>query len=301
MRIYRSRTGHSHSIEVKDQKTTQKYTQSWTVELEDSDPPLLTDCEIATLPGLPRAGRSTYKPRNGLVVPFAICQSVSPKPINGSLRLWNVICQFELQGGDQQQPQPDDVTPISLQPRIEPFVESLDQVAYKDFDGNDIVDPFKQLWDEPVRLSIPLAGVRLTRFVPTYDETTLAYWMKTTNAATWRGQPEDAWFIRSVTGKEVEVGNFTLGQLQFEILSNPIELNVQMGTAAPKVRRVGWLEVRAGRSVRYKNAEDKVEMNRVQRGGPPVPTWIDKDGKKSATPYFFAYRKNRQRDFSQIA
>lgn len=301
MRIYRSRTGHSHTIEVKDQKTTQKYTQSWTVELEDSDPPLLTDAEVAMLPGIPRAGRSTYRPRNGLVVPFAICQSVAPKPINGSLRLWNVVCQFELSGADQEEPRPEDTSPLDLRPRVEPFVESMEQVAYKDFDGNQIVDPFKQLWSEPVKLAIPLAGVRLTRFVPSYDESTLANWIKTTNSAPWRGQPEDAWLIRNVTGKEVEVGNFVLGQLQFEMLSNPIELNVQMGTAAPRVRRVGWLDVRAGRSVRYKNAQDKIEINRDPRGGPPVPTWVDKDGKKSSTPYFFAYRRHRQANFSQIA
>lgn len=298
-RIYRSRYGNAHSVEVRDQQTTQKFTQVWTVELEDSDGPLLTEPEIVRLNGLPVAGFSTYRPQDGMVVPFALCKSVSPKP-RGSLRLWDVVCQFELIGANQQDPEPDDQTPTDLAPRIEPFVESMEQVVYKDWDAKDILDPFKRLWDQPVKIPIPLSGVRVTRYVASFNEQTLAYWLETTNESTWRTQPEDAWRIRSVTGKEVEFGRYRIGQLQFEMLSNPLELSVQIGSAAPAVRRIGWLELRAARSVKYLNDANKFELNRIERNGDPEPTWIDKDGKKSANPYFFAYRNRRQRNFNLI-
>lgn len=300
MRIYQARQGHAHSIEYQDQKTTQRYTQVWMVELGDSDPPLMTECEVASLPGLPRAGWSTYRPRSGLVVPFAVCQSVTPKPLDRSLRLWQVVCQFELSGADQEEPVPDDMSPIDLRPRIEPFVESAEQVVYKDWDGTPILDPFNRLWDQPVKIMVPLPGVRVTRYVPTYDEADLAYWLQTTNLTPWRMQPADAWCIRSVSGSEVEVGNFRLGQLQFEIVSNPLELEVSIGGESPALRRIGWLDVRAARSVRYLNDDGQVELNTVNRIGEPESTWIDKDGKRSSVPYYFAYRKRVQRDFNQI-
>jgi hypothetical protein len=300
VRVYRSRYGNSHTVEVRDQQTTQKFTQTWTVELEDSDGPLLTEPEIVRMPGLPVAGFSTYRPRNGFVVPFALCRSVTPKPRGTSMRLWDVVCNFELTGAEQQNAEPDDQTPTDLRPRIEPFVESIDQVAYKDWDGKDILDPFKRLWDQPVKVPIPLSGVRVTRYVSAFNEQTLAYWLETTNETTWRQQPEDAWRIRAVEGKEVEFGPYHIGQLKFEIVSNPLELSVQIGTAAPAVHRIGWLELRAARSIKFKNAANKMEINRIEREGDPEPTWIDKDGKKSADPYFFAYRTRRQRNFNQI-
>ncbi len=65
--IRRSRFGNGHSIEYRDQKYSQKFTQSWDVELTDDDPEVMTDVEVTWLPGLPRAGISTYSPRPGLV------------------------------------------------------------------------------------------------------------------------------------------------------------------------------------------------------------------------------------------
>lgn len=295
-----SRYGSSHSVEVRDQRTTQKFTQVWQVELEPSDPPLMSDAEIVRLPGLPTAGISTFRPRPGLVVPYCLCRSVAPKPRQGSLRLWDVVCQFELAGAAQQDAAPDDQTPIDLTPRIEPFVETLEQVVYKDWDGKDILDPFKRLWDQPVKVPVPIKGLRLTRYVQTFNEDTLAYWIETTNKTAWRNEPEDAWRIRAVAGKEVEFGNFRIGQLQFEMVSSPLELNVQVGTAAPAVRRVGWLELRAARSVKFLNTANKIEINTVERNGDPEPTWVDKDGKRSSVPYFFAYRTRRQRNFNLI-
>lgn len=75
---------------------------------------------------------------------------------------------------------------------------------------------------------------------------------------------------------------------------------MSIGGEEPDLRRVGWLDVRAARSLRFINADGKIEMNHVNRIGDPEPTWIDKDGKKSPVPYFFAYRKRLQRDFNEI-
>lgn len=233
------------------------------------------------------------------MVPFAVCNSVTPSP-NGSLRKWKVVCQFNLDGADPQQPQPDDVSPVDLRPRVEPYVEAGEVVIYKDFTGKYIVDPFKKLWDQPVKAPIPLSGVRVTKYVQGYNENTLAYWLHTTNLNTWRGKDEDAWAVKSVVGKEVEVGKFKLAQLQFEILSNPTQLTVQIGDADPAMHFVGWMELRAARSIKYLNSSEQIEVNRIARNGEPEPVWVDKDGHKSDVPYFFAYRTRPQRNFNDI-
>jgi hypothetical protein len=288
--------GETASIDVStDGKLTKRYTQQITVELEEHDPPY-TAAEIPYLSGMPRAGRTTYRPRPGIVIPFAICRSVKPKPRGDSRRLWDVTVDYSYEGNeDEEQSEESDF--ISLAPKFEPFTDSIDVAILKDWDGKDIVDPLGELFDSPTMTPIPLAGVKVTRYVPEYDENTLASWLFCTNDGPWRGQPEDAWLIRSVTGAEVEVGAMTLGQITFEIVSNPLELEIEGQT-----KRVGWLETKMLLSEDFKtNATPaKRETNRNDVGM-IRRTKIDKDGKKTTDTKFLAFRKYRQRAFGAIA
>jgi hypothetical protein len=280
-------------VEFRDNKTIKRYTHPWKVELGPDDPRYSAP-EILALRGVPKPGRTTYRPRDGVIIPFAICRSVSPKKEGSGRALWTITCEFEKEGPEDETK--DDNDPMSLAPKIEPFCDGMEFMILKDFDNVLIVDPFKRKFAEPVLASIPLAGVRVTRYVSSYDEQTLAFWKYTTNNGTWRGQPEDSWYIRDVTGKEVEFGDFTIGQLTFDIVSNPLEL--QIGT---QNRRIGWLATRLLESEKYKDATTNEEQWFRNNGdGSPTVQNIDKDGKPSTTQQFVAFRKCRQRDFNLI-
>lgn len=302
-RIRRSRTGNTTTSEYRDGQHTKKFTQQWLVELDDGDPDPISGIEVQNLPGLPRPGWSIYSPRDGYVIPFAICRSSSPIPNPKNLRLWTVTCTFELKGASaSEEPKPDDSDPNDLSPKVEPFVNSAEFPLLEDFDGTKILDPFGDLFQEPVKAPVPMKGVNVTRYVRDFDENTLAHWLQTTNSGTWRNEPEDAWCITSVSGQEIQFGRFTIGQLQFKIEHNPLELTVKLKSdSEPKKRRVGWLAVRAARSTTIINADGERIVNRLDKSGsPPKLTWVDKDGNKSDEPYYQAFRKRRQRNFSEI-
>ncbi len=250
---------------------------------------------------MPIPGWSTYSPKPGFVIPFAICRTVSPVALPGNRRRWQVTCTFEISGSDDEE-KPEDADPQSLAPQIEPFTETGEAVMLEDYDGTKILDPFGDLFAEPMRVPIPLKGVTVTRYVTSYDEHTLGDWLQTTNDATWRTQPKDAWCVTAITGQQVQFGNFTIGQLTLTILSNPLELKVSLDGAAAVKRRIGWLGIRAARSTKFKDADDKIQINRNENSGsPPLLTWVDKDGKKSNEPYFQAFRIRRQKNFNAIA
>lgn len=298
--VRRSRYGDQTTHENRDGRRTRKFTQVWDVELESSDPDPISGLEVQRLPGLPIPGFSTYSPRPGRFVPFAICRSSSPQPMQGNRRFWKVTKTFELIGTDDED-KGEDEDPISLAPKVEPFVELTDYVIYKDFDNRDVVDPFNDLFAEPVRAPIPLKGVLVTRYVKSFDENTLADWLQTTNETAWRGQSEDAWCITEVTGQEVQFGNFTIGQLQFKIVSHPVEISVSLNGAAPANHRVGWLSVRAARSTTFIDSNGKRQTHRLEgAGSPPSMTWVNKDGEATDTPYFQAFRIRRQKNFNLI-
>jgi hypothetical protein len=292
VRVYRG-TNETCRVEFRDNKTTKRYTHPWKVALDPDDPPLSAP-EILMLPGVPKPGRTTYRPRNGIIIPFAICRSVSPKKDGDGRKLWTVMCEFEKEGPEDETK--DDNDPMSLAPKIEPFCDGMEFPIMKDFDDILIVDPFKRKFAEPVLASIPLAGVRVTRYVPSYDEQTLAFWKFCTNDSEWRGQPEDSWYIRDVTGKEVEFGDFTIGQLTFDIVSNPLEL--QIGT---ETRRIGWQATRLLESEKYKDPTTGDEQWFRNKGdGSPTVQNIDSEGHPTNEQTFVAFRKCRQRDFNQI-
>jgi hypothetical protein len=291
VRVYRA-SDETCRIEFRDNKTTMRYTHAWKVELEQGDPPYSAP-EILALRGVPKPGRTTYRPRDGVIIPFAICRSVSPKKEGEGRRLWTVTCEFEKEGPEEETQDEND--PMSLAPKIEPFCDGMEFPILKDFDDRVIVDPFGSKFADPVLASIPLAGVRVTRYLPAYNEQTLAFWKFTTNEGTWRGQPEDAWYIRDVTGKEVEFGDFTIGQLTFDIVSNPLEL--QIGTAT---RRIGWLATRLLEFTQFKNEAGKLEDFRLDGSGSLTTGNVNLDGTKATSQKFDAFRKCRQRDFNII-
>ncbi|TWT91385.1 hypothetical protein [Neorhodopirellula pilleata] len=286
----------------KDGKSTRKFTGVWDVHLDSNDPDPISGFEVLRIPGVPIPGYSVYSPRPGFVVPFTICRSATPNPVQGSRRYWQVACTFEMIGSKEQKEQPQSADPFSLAPTVEPFVETTDHVMWYDYDGNEIVDVFGDLYAEPVRAPITLKGVTVNRYVSSYDEHTLGNWLNATNDDDWRGQPEDAWMIRSVKGQEVEFGTYTIGQLTFEILSHPVEFKVSMGGAAPKKHRTGWLAVRAARSNTFLDTEgDRVPFRREKAGSPVSMTWLDMDGHPSEEMLFHAFRTRPQKDFDEIA
>lgn len=283
----------SATSELRDGKVIKKYTQPVIVELDDDDPPY-SAAEILYLAGVPRPGVTTYRPRPGVIIPFAICKSVRPK--SKSRKLWELTVEYE-QGGDDE-PIEEDEDPesyLDLSPKFEPFTDRTEIPLVKDWDNKDIVDPLGDLFETPTMAAVPLAGVRVTRYVAGYDENTLASWECCTNSEPWRGQPADAWFIKSVTGRAVDVGGFALGQLTFEIVSSPLELTIDGST-----RRVGWLEVKALQSEDFKDGTGKRVTNR-NAVGTIRKTKINKDGEKATETIYAVFRKYRQRNFSAIA
>ena len=302
--IRTARSGDTHTVSYADGKRTHRYNQTVIVELDSGDPDPITGVEVRNMAGVPKPGLSLYSPRAGRVLPFCICKSVTPTPDPKSRRLWRVKCTFEL-FGDEEEDKDETEDPLNLNPKIEPFCESGEAIMLKDWDDKIIKDPFGDLFDDPVMAPIPLAGVRVKRYVAGYDETTLAYWTHVTNDAPWRNQPIDAWHCRKVTGQEVQYGPTTIGQLTFDIVSNPLEMELPKADGSPgtEVRRYGWLDVRALRSYKHivdDNGTAIERINRVKRDGPPKQVWVDKDGNKVDDPYFFDFRKMRQRDFEQI-
>ncbi|TWU19568.1 hypothetical protein [Allorhodopirellula heiligendammensis] len=296
-----ARYGDQTTTEMRDGKVTKKFTQVLDVELEATDPDPISGLEVTQLNNAPRPGFSVYVPRPGLVVPFATCRTVTPAPVQGNRRRWTLTCTFEKNGNDDE-PKPDSSDPNSLLPIVEPFSETGEAVMLEDFDGTKILDPFGDLFDEPMRVPIPIDGVKVTRYVPTYDESTLSNWLETTNKTEWRNQPEDAWCVTAITGQPIQFGNFTIGQINLTIKAHPLELKVSLKGAAPKLHRIGWLGVRAARSTTFLDDDGKRQTNRADGGAnPPLATWVDKDGKKSEEPYFQAFRVRRQREFSAIA
>ena len=302
--VRRSRKGDSHTVTFNDGKLTQRYNQTLIVELDTNDPDPITGDQVRVLPGVPKPGLSTYSPRDGRVIPFCVCKSVTPTPDPNSRRLWYARCTFELEGSADDD-QDDSGDPTSLDAKVEPFCDETEAIMLVDWDGKKILNPFDDLFDEPVMAPIPLPGVRVTRYLASYDENTLAYWKHTTNTAEWRNKPADAWTVRNVTGSMVQYGNNTIGQLVFDIVANPLEMELPNadGSAGVETRRYGWLEVRAARSFEHivnigGNAERVI--HRLKKGGPPRMTWLDKDGNKSDDPNYQAFRNRRQRDFEII-
>ncbi|MGV3483710.1 MAG: hypothetical protein ACO1RT_04760 [Planctomycetaceae bacterium] len=285
----------------KEGKVVQRYSQQWVVELDDSDPDPISGPEIAAMAGIPRPGRSTYSPRPGLVVPFAICKSVTPKADSGTRRRWTVMATFERIGSEQQDPQNDSFDPANFAPKIEPFTTDIELPMFIDFDNKVICDPFEQLFDTPVMAKLALPGVRVTRYVDSFDENTLASWKHTTNETTWRGKPKDSWCVQNVTGQEVQIGNFTRGQLQFEISSNDLELKVDGVNT-----RVGWMDTRALLSSVYKDASGKLQDFRIDGTTTATLRWVDKNGNRSPivdgrqTPQFLAFRNRKRKNFNLI-
>ena len=299
-RIRRDRYGDNATSDYSKGKVTQKFTQTLIVELDKDDPDPITPAEILALRGIPIPGYTTYSPRDGLVVPFAMCKSVAPKPDPKSRRLWRVVAKYELSGTEPGEPQSDELDPNDLAPKVEPFTTDIELPMLKDFDDKVILDPFDQYFDTPVMAKLALPGVRVTRYVDGFDENTLATWKHTTNDEEWRGQPEDTWCIQNVTGQEVQFGNFTLGQLQFEISANTLELAIDGETV-----RVGWMDARALLSNRYYK-DGELHDYRANEGLSISKTFIDKDGNLSPEvdgvrkAQFVAFRNRRQRDFSLI-
>jgi hypothetical protein len=287
-RIGRQATG---SIEYKDNKITKRFSQPYVVELSD-DEPEYSGAEIVYAVGLPRPGRTTYSPRPGIVIPFAICTRLTPK--FKSKKLWEVLADFEYTGDDDEESKEEDDFP-NLAPKIEPFTDSIQVPIYRDWDGLEIVDPLGDLFEQPTLADIALPGVRVTRYVDSFDENTLAAWKWRTNATAWRGQPEDAWLCREATGQEVEVGPFTLGQITLEFVSNPLELLVN-----EEMRRVGWLDVRKLESEDFLTEEGKRLTNR-NNVGTIRRTKIDADGQLAEETQYLLFRKFRQAEFNDVA
>lgn len=297
--IRHARYGHSTSAEYREGKMHKKLTLVYDVQLESTDPDPISGYEVQRLRGLPIPGFSVCSPRPGWVVPFTICKTSTPTPSANNLRHWKVTCTYESAGDEEAQP--DTADPASLAPKIEPFVQSSEAVMNVDYEGKKIVDPFEDLFAEPMRAPIALRGVKVVRYVTGFNENTLADWLHVTNNASWRNQPEDAWCVTDVTGQEVQFGKFTIGQLTFTILSNPLELTIALGSAAPALHRIGWLGIRAARSTTYIDSNGDRVVNRLTTSGsPPMLTWVDKDGNKSEEPYYQAFRIRKQKNFSEI-
>ena len=293
----RGRYGDTAVAEYKKDKIVQRYTQPWIVELDGSDPDPISAADILSVPGLPRARWSTYSPRPGFVIPFAVCKTVTPKPDPKSRRLWRVNTTFELSGSEQEEPQSDESAPLDLTPRVEPFTSEIQIPMMRDFDDKVVADPFGQLYDTPVMAQLSLPGVRVTRYVDSFDENTLAQWEFTTNDAPWRGKPIDAWCIQKATGQYVQFGEGEVGQLTFNISANPLELEIE-----GEPQRIGWHDTRALLSSTY--LDDIGEMQEFRLNGTtPTKGWINPDGTAStSTPpeQFAVFRNRERRDFSAI-
>lgn len=310
-RVRPQRTGDGATITSRDNVVTQTYDQTYIVQL-DPDEAHFSNAQVAILPGVPRPGRSMYSPAPGLIIPFCLCESVRPQSTrNRNVR--TVVAKFMLEGSEPQEPTDESTDPLSLAPRVESFCESTETIMVEDYDGRQIVDPFGDFYEDPVLTEIPLPGVRLTRYVQDFDEQTLAYWKHTTNDSEWRGQPEDAWMIREVTGDRVQHGNFEVGRLQFTIVSHPLEIEYRRDGQQNRVRRrYGWQEIRAAQSSRFAAADGSIHTFH-DASGSPKKLWLKHDTGRpnfaegamapdfETVPEYDIYRIRRQRDFSRLA
>jgi hypothetical protein len=280
------------SIESKGAfKTSQKYPVTYQVLYEDSDP-IPVPSQVLREPQLPKVNVSIYSPRPGKLIPFCYCRRKSVKCDGKNLRLWTVTTEFSTDGETEQEEKNDTEDPLSLAPRIEPFVESMDSIdRQEDIDGKKLQNPLGELWSDPIVFPTPLAGVRVTRYVSGYDESVLASWLWATNSSPWRGKPEDAWRIRSVVGAKVNWNGTEIGELTFEIVEHPLEYDG---------KRVGWFGARQLRGSRYK---DGTETKIFKDKGVIVEKFLNEDGTENTTgdPKYLFYRTSLQKDFTLIA
>lgn len=306
MATIRRGRGPSMTAEERDGKIVNKYRQPLIIELDSNDPDPISEAEVLALAGMPRPGYTMYSPRSGLVVPFAMCKSVAPKPRSKSHRIWDAIATYELSGSEQEDPEPDNTDPDNLEPKIEFFTSDTEVPLLKDFDDQVIADPFGDLYETPVMAPIALPGIRVTRYVASFDENTLAFWKHTTNDDTWRGEPAGTWCVTNVTGREVQFGEQVLGQLQFDIQANTLELPIEDKNSPGTMvtTRVGWMDSRILRASYFFDDAGKKKIEAVM--GAVSTHFIDRFGKKTTgatvvdRARFIAYRNRRQRDFKQI-
>jgi hypothetical protein len=286
-----------------DGRVTQRYTHNFTVEWPEDEPIPVID-EVLQLPGLPIVKYSCYSPRPGWLIPYCICRSKNALPRDTTMRLWDVTCEFSSESDQEQQPQQDNQDPFSLAPIIDYFCEVIEIAGSHDRSTPPklLANPIGQPYADPILIPTPCRGVKVTRYVPSYDDSTLEYWMHTLNKTTWRNEPADTWWVKNITGSKTKWGTFEIGMLTWEILGNKTEYTDENGVK----HRVGWMETRERIGSLVRNAAGDLEVPRTK---PNVgfmrieQAFIDKTGKpipEGNPKQFDIFRKYLRREFDQI-
>lgn len=184
-----------------------------------------SEFDVVNAPGVPIPGRTVYSPKPSYLLPFITFKNCTYTQHKDSKWLWTGKGSYaaDVDSATEQTPVPESTDPLTITPIVESFVDTMEIVAYQDIAGDEVLNAAGQLFKNGITLKLPLAGVRITRYVPAYNENVLAGWLWRKNDATWRGGAAGSWVIRAVSGSEVKWRpGVTVGQLTFEMVKSPL-------------------------------------------------------------------------------
>lgn len=288
------------STEKRGDKIIQVRRATIQVETDPEVAPLVLD-EVLRLPEIPIVGQTHWSPKPGFLIPFCICKKKSAKRHGDKERFWLVDCEFNSETDQEQDPKDEDDNPLDFDPVIEPLSDVMEIAGRKDFNNKVIANPLGELYAEPVLFPIPLAGVRVSRYVLGQTEWLMQFWRERLNNATWRTGLTHTWCIRDCELKPVKwkdaPADLALGT--WTIMHNPIQANVD-----GVVKQVGWYESRQRVATFYKRDDGTFEDFRTNHSFAKLPYGnVDIDGKRIPAgdpPEFDWFRNRRDTDFSVL-
>ncbi|QDV56520.1 hypothetical protein [Rosistilla oblonga] len=292
------RRGLTGSI-VGDDKGKLKVKNQLVYRVKVDDPDEAKDCtyfDAITASGLPIVNLSVYSIGN-LWIPYSICRSKSAKQDQANIRYWDVTCDFESpksEGGEQDhQPQEKPESVDDVQPKIEYSSETIEVVAWKDIDGNEILNPVGEHFAEPTMRPVTLVVANLTFYAETFAWSNIADHGSHANAGPWNGKPRYSWLITDVNRSPAKIpiaGDPGDPEAEPPVPPTPdSELEVVQVSYTVKYNPLehGWRESKILNGTKFRSAVGAApQIYMDDKNDMPTTGFLDADGLKSETAVY---------------